>query len=141
MPFITQTAYGVREQLHVFGDDYNTGDGSCIRDFIHVVDLAKAHIAAIERMKNGNNKTRFEMFNVGTGNGFSVLEVINSFERATGKKVNYTVVERRAGDIEQIWADTSMGNKELGWKAEKTLDEMTMSAWKWEQEFRKSSAS
>ena len=118
MPFITQTAYGIREQLHVFGDDYNTADGSCIRDFIHVVDLAKAHIVAIERMKNGKNKTRYEMFNVGTGNGFSVFEVIKSFERTTGKTLNYQVVKRRAGDIEQIWADTRIGNNELGWKAE-----------------------
>ena len=136
MPFITQTAYGIRKQLSVFGDDYNTPDGSCIRDYIHVVDLAKAHIVAIERLMNGNNKAAYEMFNVGTGNGFSVFEVIKSFEKSTGKKLNYIITDRRPGDIEQIWADTTIGNNELGWKAEKTLDEMTLSAWKWEQNYR-----
>lgn len=138
MPFITQTAYGIREQLSVFGDDYDTPDGSCIRDYIHVVDLAKAHIVAIERMISGKNKTSYEMFNVGTGNGFSVFEVIKSFEKSTGEKLNYKVAERRAGDIVQIWADTTIGNNELGWKAEKTLDEMTLSAWKWEKNYRES---
>jgi UDP-glucose 4-epimerase len=136
MPFITQTAFGIREELKVFGNDYNTPDGSCIRDYIHVVDLAKAHIVAIERLINKKNKVAYEMFNIGTGNGFSVFEVIKSFERSTGKKLNYKVVGRRAGDIEQIWADTTIGNKELGWKAEKTIDEMTLSAWKWEQNYR-----
>lgn len=137
MPFITQTAYGIRQQLSVFGDDYNTPDGSCIRDYIHVVDLAKAHIVAIDRMISGKNKNAYEMFNIGTGNGFSVLEVIKSFEKTTGQKLNYKIVGRRAGDIEQIWADTTIANNELGWKAEKTIDEMTLSAWKWEQEYRK----
>jgi len=137
MPFITQTAYGIRQQLSVFGDDYNTPDGSCIRDYIHVVDLAKAHIVAIDRMISGKNKNAYEMFNIGTGNGFSVLEVIKSFEKSTGQKLNYKIVGRRAGDIEQIWADTTIANNELGWKAEKTIDEMTLSAWKWEQEYRK----
>ncbi|MCK9208099.1 MAG: UDP-glucose 4-epimerase GalE [Salinivirgaceae bacterium] len=136
MPFITQTAYGIREQLRVFGSDYSTPDGSCIRDYIHVVDLAKAHIVAIERLIKGTNKSNYEMFNIGTGNGFSVFEVIQSFERSTGKKLNYKVVDRRPGDIEQIWADTTIGNKELGWKAEKTLDEMTLSAWQWELNYR-----
>lgn len=138
MPFITQTAYGIRQQLSVFGDDYNTPDGSCIRDYIHVVDLAKAHIVAIERMLNGKNKANYEMFNIGTGNGFSVFEVIKSFEASTGVKLNYKVVARRAGDIEQIWADTTIANNELGWKAVKTIDEMTQSAWQWEQNYRKS---
>ncbi|MDA3890721.1 MAG: UDP-glucose 4-epimerase GalE [Salinivirgaceae bacterium] len=138
LPFVTQTAYGIREQLSVFGDDYNTPDGSCIRDYIHVVDLAKAHIVAIERMIGGKNKSNYEMFNIGTGNGFSVFDVIKSFEKSTGEKVNYKVAPRRAGDIEQIWADTTIGNNELGWKAEKTIDEMTLSAWKWEQNYRKS---
>jgi UDP-glucose 4-epimerase len=137
LPFITQTAYGIREQLSVFGDDYNTPDGSCIRDYIHVVDLAKAHIIAIERLINGENKTAYEMFNLGTGNGFSVLEVIKSFEKVSGLKLNYKVAPRRAGDIEQIWADTTFANNELGWKAEKDIDEMTLSAWKWEQNYRK----
>lgn len=138
MPFITQTAYGIREQLSVFGDDYDTPDGSCIRDYIHVVDLAKAHIVAIERMINGKNKDKYEMFNIGTGNGFSVFEVIKSFEKTSALKLNYKVAPRRAGDIVQIWADTTIGNNVLGWKAEKTLDEMTLSAWKWEQNYRKS---
>jgi len=138
MPFITQTAYGIREQLSVFGNDYNTPDGSCIRDYIHVVDLAKAHIVAIERLINGKNATNYEMFNIGTGKGYSVLEVIKSFEKTTGKKLNYKIVGRRPGDIVQIWADTTIGNNILGWKAEKTLDEMTLSAWEWENNYRKS---
>ncbi len=137
MPFITQTAYGIREQLSVFGDDYNTPDGSCIRDYIHVIDLAKAHIVAIERMIDGKNKSDYEMFNIGTGNGLSVFELIKSFERSSDQKLKFKVVGRRAGDIEQIWADTTIGNNELGWKAEKTIDEMTLSAWKWEQNYRK----
>jgi UDP-glucose 4-epimerase len=137
LPFITQTAYGIREQLSVFGDDYNTPDGSCIRDYIHVVDLAKAHIVAIERLIEAKNKSAYEMFNLGTGNGFSVFEVIKSFEKVSNSKLNYKVVARRAGDIEQIWADTTFANEELGWKAEKSLDEMTLSAWKWEQNYRK----
>lgn len=136
MPFITQTAYGLRDQLKVFGDDYNTPDGSCIRDYIHVVDLAKAHIVAIERLINEKNKASYEMFNIGTGNGFSVFDVIKSFERSTGVKLDYEVVARRAGDIEQIWADTTIGNSDLGWKAEKNLDEMTRSAWEWEKNYR-----
>lgn len=132
MPIITQTAIGKRTQLHVFGTDYNTPDGTCIRDYIHVVDIAKAHIVALERMLNDNQKKPVEIFNLGTGNGFSVLEVIRAFEKTTGVKLNYTNTQRRPGDIEQIWADTSYANAELGWKAEKTLDEMVLSAWKWE---------
>jgi len=122
----------------VFGDDYHTPDGSCIRDYIHVVDLAKAHIVAIERLISGKNKNGYEMFNIGTGNGFSVLEVIHSFEKVTGLSLNYKIVDRRSGDIEQIWADTTIANRELGWKAGKSLDEMTLSAWKWEQNYRNS---
>ncbi len=137
MPFITQTAYGLRQQLSVYGNDYNTPDGSCIRDYIHVVDLAKAHIVAIERLIHKKNKAAYEMFNIGTGKGFSVFEVIKSFERSSGQKLNYKVVDRRAGDIEQIWADTTIGNNELGWKAEKSIDEMTLSAWQWELNYRK----
>ncbi|NOX48437.1 MAG: UDP-glucose 4-epimerase GalE [Chlorobi bacterium] len=132
IPFLTQTAIGIREMLSVFGDDYNTPDGTAIRDYIHVVDLAKAHVVAIDRLLNNKGKSKVEMFNLGTGNGFSVLEVINSFEKTTGVKLNYKIVERRAGDIEKVWADTTFANSELGWKAEKGIDEMMRSAWKWE---------
>jgi UDP-glucose 4-epimerase len=137
LPYITQTAYGIREQLKVFGDDYNTPDGTPIRDYIHVVDLAKAHVKAVQRMTDNTMKQAFEVFNLGTGNGYSVLEVIKAFERATGMTINYKIVGRREGDIEQIWADPSYSNAELGWKAERTLDEMVASAWKWEQHYRK----
>jgi UDP-glucose 4-epimerase len=132
MPFITQTAIGIREQLRVFGDDYNTPDGTAIRDYIHVVDLAKAHVIAVERMMKAKQKLDFETFNIGTGNGYSVLEVIRSFEKTSGKKLNYKIVARREGDVEQVWADTNFANNELGWKAEKSLDEMTLSAWNWQ---------
>ncbi|MBC35808.1 MAG: UDP-glucose 4-epimerase GalE [Bacteroidetes bacterium] len=132
MPFITQTAIGIREQLSVFGDDYNTPDGTAIRDYIHVVDLAQAHVIAVERMVNKNMKKDFEYFNLGTGNGYSVLEVIKSFEKVSEQKLNYKIVGRRAGDVEQVWADTNFANDELGWKAKKNIDEMTLSAWKWE---------
>jgi UDP-glucose 4-epimerase len=136
VPFITQTAIGLRKELSVYGNDYNTPDGSCIRDYINVVDLAKAHVAAINRLINDKNKANFEIFNIGTGNGSTVFEIINSFEKVTGLKLNYKVVSRRAGDIEKVWADTTFANKELGWKAEKTLDETLLSAWKWEQYIR-----
>ncbi|MCK5856108.1 MAG: UDP-glucose 4-epimerase GalE [Bacteroidales bacterium] len=132
MPFITQTAIGIREQLSVFGDDYNTPDGTAIRDYIHVVDLAKAHVIAVERMMNKKQKAAFEIFNIGTGNGYSVLEVIQSFEKTSKRKLNYKIVARREGDVEQVWADTNFANNELGWKAEKGLDEMTLSAWNWQ---------
>ena len=132
MPYITQTAIGIRPFLRVWGNDYNTPDGTAIRDYIHVVDLAKAHVVAVERIAGDKMKKPVEIFNLGTGNGFSVLEVIQSFERSTGVKLNYEIRERRPGDIEQVWADTEFANRELGWKAEKTLDEMTLSAWKWE---------
>ena len=136
LPYITQTAYGIREQLKVFGDDYNTPDGTPIRDYIHVVDLAKAHVAAVKRMVGSQMKKPFEVFNLGTGNGYSVLEVIKAFEKATGLKVNYKIVGRREGDIEQIWADPTFSNEELGWKAVRNLDEMVASAWHWEQHYR-----
>ena len=132
IPFLTQTVAGIRPELSVFGDDYDTADGSAVRDYIHVVDLAKAHVVAIERLLNSKNKENCEYFNVGTGNGVSVLEIIKSFERATGEKVPYKIVARRAGDIEKIYADTSFANQELGWKAESTLDETLLSAWKWQ---------
>jgi len=136
VPFITQTAIGLRKELKVFGDDYNTPDGSAIRDYIHVVDLAKAHVVAIERLLNNKNRSAFEVFNLGTGKGSSVLEIINTFEEATGQKLPYTIVDRRAGDVEQVWADTRLANEELGWKAESTLAETLASAWKWEQAYR-----
>lgn len=133
VPFITQTAIGKRQLLKVFGSDYNTPDGTAIRDYIHVVDLAQAHVVAIDRMIEKRSALTFEVFNFGTGNGFSVLEVIRSFEKVSGQKLNYEIVGRRPGDVEQVWADTSFANAELGWKAEKSIDEMMLSAWKWEQ--------
>jgi UDP-glucose 4-epimerase len=132
IPFVTQTAIGIREQLRVFGDDYPTPDGTPIRDYIHVVDLARAHVVAVNRMLQRNMKKDLEIFNLGTGNGYSVLEVINSFEKVSGKELNYKIVDRRAGDVTEVWADTSFANQELGWKAEKGIDEMTLSAWNWE---------
>ena len=132
VPFITQTAIGKRECLSVFGSDYDTPDGTAIRDYIHVVDIAKAHVVAVERMLNGKFKLDLEIFNLGTGKGYSVLDVINAFERVTGEKLNYKIVPRRPGDIEMVWADTRFANNELGWKAEKDIDEMMQSAWKWE---------
>lgn len=137
VPFITQTAIGKREQLSVFGNDYSTSDGSAVRDYIHVVDLAKAHIIAAERLLNNLNEENYEHFNLGTGTGSSVLEVINAFEKANDVPVNYKIVDRREGDVEQIWADTTIANEVLGWKAEKGLDEMMESAWKWEKTIHK----
>ena len=133
VPFITQTAIGKRECLNIFGNDYNTPDGTCIRDYIHVVDLAKAHIIAFERMSDNLSKSDCETFNLGTGKGHSVLEAIRAFEKVSGKKLNYKFVDRRPGDIEKVWADTTYANKELGWKAEKNIDDMMLSAWKWEE--------
>jgi len=132
VPFITQTAIGIREQLSVFGSDYNTPDGTAVRDYIHVVDLAQAHVIAVDRMINEKQKKKVEIFNLGTGNGFSVLEVINSFEKVSGVKLNYKIVDRRPGDVEIVYADTKFANDELGWKAQKSLDQMMDSAWKWE---------
>lgn len=136
VPFITQTAAGLREELKVFGNDYDTPDGSAIRDYINVVDLAKAHVVAIERLLRKKNKANYEVFNLGTGNGVSVLEAIHAFEKATGVKVNYKIVGRRSGDIEKIWADTTYANEELGWKAETGLEETMLSAWRWEKRVR-----
>ncbi len=136
VPFITQTAAGVREELKIFGDDYNTPDGSAIRDYINVVDLAKAHLVAIKRLLEGKNKLNYEIFNLGTGQGVSVLEMVKGFEKVTGQKVNYKIVGRRPGDIEKIWADTTFANKELGWKAQKSLEETLLSAWEWEKRVR-----
>ena len=137
VPFITQTAYGLRDELKVFGNDYNTPDGSCIRDYLHVVDLARAHVIAVKRLLEGKNRQNYEVFNLGTGKGVSVLEAIASFERATGRKLKYTITGRRAGDIEKIWADPSLANRELGWKTVISLDEAMKTAWDWEQYIRK----
>ena len=131
-PCITQFAIGKRSELKVFGNDYNTPDGTAIRDYIHVVDLAQSHVAALERFINKKNEKQLEIYNIGTGKGFSVMEIISSFEKVSGKKLNYQIVDRRSGDIEQIWSDTSLVNKELQWKAERGIDEMMLSAWKWE---------
>ncbi|MCG2419510.1 UDP-glucose 4-epimerase GalE [Aequorivita sp. F47161] len=136
VPFITQTAAGVRQELSVFGDDYPTEDGSCIRDYIHVVDLAKAHVIALQRLLSNKNETQFEVFNLGTGRGSSVLEVVNSFEKTTGEKLNYKIVARRPGDVISVYADTAKANKVLGWKAEKTMEDALASAWKWEKKVR-----
>lgn len=136
VPFITQTGVGMREQLSVFGDDYPTPDGTCIRDYIHVVDVAKAHVAALQRLIEGKNGENFEVFNLGTGKGSSVLEVIQSFERVSGKKLNYRIAPRRAGDVVQAYADTQKANEVLGWKARLTLDDAVSSAWNWERKIR-----
>lgn len=136
LPYITQTAAGIRECLNIFGDDYNTPDGSCIRDYIDVVDLAKAHVKAIERMIDGKMKEKFEIFAIGTGRGVSTLEIVKSFEKANNLKFNYKIVGRREGDIEAIWADPSLANEELGWKAERSLEDTLKSAWNWEKKLR-----
>ena len=133
VPFITQTAAEIRPKLRVFGDDYDTSDGSCIRDYIHVVDLAQAHIAALNRLLGGANKQRYEWFNVGTGQGQSVLEVIHTFEQTNHLSLNYEIAPRRSGDIEKIYADTTLANQTLGWRAERSLEEMMRSAWEWQQ--------
>jgi len=136
VPFITQSAAGLRGELKVYGDDYDTTDGSAVRDYINVVDLAKAHVVAVKRLLENKNKTRYEIFNLGTGNGVSVLEAVHAFEKATGMKLNFKIVGRRTGDIEKIWADTTLANEELGWKAEKGLEETMLSAWLWEKRVR-----
>ncbi len=134
VPFITQTGIGIREQLSVFGDDYPTEDGTCIRDYIHVVDLAKAHVAALQRLIEAKNKSNFEVFNIGTGKGSSVLEVISAFEKVSGQNLNYKIAGRREGDVISAYADTTKANTVLGWKAESSLEEALASAWKWENE-------
>lgn len=136
IPYLTQTAIGIRKELSVFGNDYNTPDGSCIRDFINVVDLAKAHVTAIERMLEDKSEDNVEIFNLGTGNGVSVLELINTFEQATGVKVPHKIVGRREGDIEKVWANPEKANKILGWKAEVPLAETMKSAWNWQLRLR-----
>ena len=136
IPYLTQTAIGIREKLSVFGDDYDTPDGSCIRDFINVVDLAKAHVVAINRILQKKQKEQVEVFNIGTGRGLSVLELINAFEKATGVKLNYQIVGRRAGDIEKVWANPDLANNELGWKAEVSIEDTLLSAWNWQLKLR-----
>lgn len=137
VPFITQTAYGLRKELKVFGNDYDTPDGSCVRDYLHVVDLAKAHVTAVKRLIEKKNKAGYEVFNLGTGKGVSVLEAIKSFERVSGIRLNYQITGRREGDIEKIWADPSLANRELGWRTLSTLDEAMRTAWEWEKYIRK----
>ncbi len=136
VPYITQTGIGIREQLSVFGNDYNTPDGSCIRDFINVVDLAKAHVTAVERMLSDKSDEKVEVFNLGTGKGVSVLELIDIFEKVSGKSLNYNIVGRREGDIEQIWANPDKANNVLGWTAIETIENTMASAWKWQQRLR-----
>lgn len=133
VPFITQSAIGKRDAITVFGDDYNTPDGSCVRDYIHVVDLAKAHLAALRRQEESRMSALYEVYNIGTGKGSSVLEVINAFEASTGQKLDYKIGPRRGGDVEKVWGDVSKAEKELGWKAELVLEDMMQSAWEWEK--------
>jgi UDP-glucose 4-epimerase len=136
VPFITQTAIGIRDYLRVFGDDYHTPDGTAIRDYINVVDLARAHVIAIRRLLDEKQKSPFEVFNLGTGYGLSVMEIVKAFEKVTGEKLNYRIVDRREGDVEQVYADTAYANSELGWKAEKGIEETLLSAWNWEKQLR-----
>ena len=136
IPFVTQTAMGIRNELTIFGNDYNTADGTCIRDYIYVVDLAKAHVAAMRSVLDQEDSPAIDYFNIGTGNGNSTLEIVNTFERATGVKVNWKFGPRREGDIEKIWGDCTKANKVLGWKAESSLDDVLASAWKWQQKLR-----
>ena len=136
IPFLTQTAIGIRKELSVFGNDYNTPDGSCIRDFINVVDLAKAHVKALERMLEGKSEEKLEVFNLGTGVGLSVLELINAFETSTGVKVPHKIVGRREGDIEKVWANPDRANNVLGWKATTSIEDTMRSAWNWQLRLR-----
>ncbi|MCM1094120.1 MAG: UDP-glucose 4-epimerase GalE [Bacteroides sp.] len=136
IPYLTQTAMGIRKELSVFGNDYNTRDGYCIRDFIDVVDLARAHVIAIDRMLEDKSQEKIEIFNLGTGTGLSVMELINAFENATGVKVPYRIAPRRAGDIEQVWADPSYANNVLGWKAMTPIEDTMRSAWAWQKRLR-----
>ncbi len=136
VPFITQTGIGLRKELSVYGNDYPTSDGTCVRDYIHVVDLAKAHVIALERILNSKQDSNYEIFNLGTGKGSTVLEVIESFQKVSGKKLNYRIVDRRPGDITEAYADTTKANRILGWKAASTLDDAMQSAWAWEQKVR-----
>jgi UDP-glucose 4-epimerase len=137
VPFLTQAVIGKRAELRVFGNDYNTSDGTGVRDYIYVVDLAKAHVVAIKRLMEDMNKKPYEIFNLGTGRGHSVMEIIKAFERVTGEKVKYTFYPRRPGDIAEVYADTALANTELGWKAETSLEQILLTAWKWEKAINK----
>ncbi|NVO11235.1 MAG: UDP-glucose 4-epimerase GalE [Bacteroidales bacterium] len=136
LPYITQTAIGIRDKLQIFGNDYDSPDGTAIRDYFHVVDLAKAHVLALDRLVEKKNKSGFEVFNLGAGKGSTVLEIVKAFEKVTGVKLNYEIVGRRAGDVEQVWADTSLAQKELGWQTESTLEDALLTAWNWEKRLR-----
>lgn len=136
MPFITQTAAGIRKELKVFGNDYGTEDGTAVRDYIHVVDLAKAHVAALNRLLNGSSDSQFEIFNLGTGTGYSVLDVIHSFEKTNNLSLNYSFAPRRDGDVPAMYANADKANNALNWEAELNLDEMTHSSWEWEKQVR-----
>lgn len=136
VPFITQTAAGIRECLSVFGDDYDTPDGTCLRDYIDIVDLAQAHVAAVDRMVGGKMEEKYEIFNVGTGRPVSVLELVRRFESANGLKLNYKIAPRRPGDVPAVWADTSLANEKLGWRATRDLDDTLRAAWAWEKHLR-----
>lgn len=136
IPYVTQTAMGIRQQLKIFGNDYNTPDGTCVRDYIYVVDLAKAHVKAMERVLENDTTPQIEYFNIGTGKGVSTLEVIKTFENVTGQKLNWTFAPRREGDIEQVWANPDKANNVLGWKAETSLADTLMSAWRWQLKLR-----
>ena len=133
IPYITETAAGIRKQLNVFGGDYQTHDGTCVRDYIHVVDLAKAHIAAISRLLSQSNEAKLEVYNIGTGLGYSVLDIISAFEKATNIKINYQIVDRRPGDVEAVYADTTLAEQKLNWKTVLSIEDMMRSAWNWEQ--------
>lgn len=136
IPFVTQTAIGIRKELKIFGNDYNTPDGTCIRDYIYVVDLAKAHVKAMERVLEHPETDKVEVFNIGTGRGLSTLEVVEGFEKATGVKLPWSFAPRREGDIEKVWGDVSKANKVLGWKAETPTEEVLASAWRWQEKLR-----
>jgi len=137
MPFITQTALGIRDELNIFGNDYNTPDGTCIRDYIDVVDLAKAHVIALQRMLNEKQMSNYEVFNLGKGKGVSVMEMVNYFQEVTNQKLNYKFAPRRVGDVPSVYADTTKANQILGWKAKKSIVETIANAWKWEMNYRK----
>lgn len=136
IPFITQTAVGIRPKLNIFGGDYNSKDGTAIRDYFHVVDLAKAHVLALNRLVERRSVANFEAFNIGSGNGVTVLEIVKAFERISGVTLNYEIVARRAGDVEKVWADTSLAQRELGWKPNSSLDDALLTAWNWEKKIR-----